>query len=221
MTLGSALNGILKAEFASIYRLSRLSGFQIPITTVANFKPGLTGKHVSIDLIDNEDVSVNYTVTENTLQDFSNATSNVHRNLRRFTITGIMGSTIDVRSFIGAGAVAAASIFRKRLDLVRIENLYKIADRGEPVMAITPRFSLKQCFIESINRPWSPDIGPNTELTVSFVEARILGPELGVGLPDYGSQLPGNGTQAGGGNVAGFPSITSETASTTPGLAPF
>jgi hypothetical protein len=80
---------------------------------------------------------------------------------------------------------------------------------------------LKQCFIESINRPWSPDIGPNTELTVSFVEARILGPELGVGLPDYDSQLPGNGTQAGGGNVAGFPSITSETASTTPGLAPF
>jgi hypothetical protein len=219
MTLGSALNGILKAEFASIYRLSRLSGFQIPISPIANFKPGLTGNHVSIDLVDNEDVSVNYTVTENTLQDFSNATSNVHRNLRRFTITGIMGSTIDVRSFIGTGDILKARL--KRLDLVRIENLYKIADRGEPVMAITPRFSLKQCFIESINRPWSPDIGPNTELTVSFVEARILGPELGVGLPDYDSQLPGNGTQAGGGNVAGFPSITSETASTTPGLAPF
>lgn len=217
----NALQGVLKAEFASVYRLSRLSGFQVPVVPVANFQPGLTSNHVTIDVVDNEDVTVNYTVTQNTLQDFSNATTNVHRELRRFSITGVMGSTIDPRSFLGAGAVAAASTFRKRLDLVRIKNFYTLADRGEPVMAITPRFSLAQCFIESISRPWSPEIGPNTELSVSFVEARILSPSQGAALPDYAAQLPGNATPGGGGNQSGFPSITAETASSTPGLAPF
>lgn len=214
----NAMNGILKAEFASIYRLSRVSGFQVPVTSVANFQPGLTSNHVTLDVVDNEDVSVTYTVTENTLQDFSNATTNVHRNLRRFSITGIMGSTIDVRSFLGTGSIVSAR--RQRLDLLRIKNFYDIADRMEPVMAITPRFSLAQCFIESISRPWSPDIGPNTELSVLFVEARILSPGQSAAIPDYASQLPGNGIPSGGGNQSGSPSNSSETPVGVIGAAP-
>lgn len=201
--VSKALNGITKAEFASVYRLSRVSGFQVPVAPIANFQPGLTSNHVTIDVVDSEDISVNYTVTQNTLQDFSNSTTNVHRELRRFSVSGVMGSTIDVRSFLGTGAIAQAT--RQRLDLVRIQNFYEIADRMEPVMAITPRFSLAQCFIESISRPWSPEIGPNTELTVSFVEARILSPGQSAAIPNYGAQLPGNGAPSGGGNVAGSP----------------
>lgn len=202
--VSSALNGITKAEFASVYRLSRISGFQVPVVPIANFQPGLTSNHVTIDVVDSEDVSVNFTITENTLQDFSNATSNVHKELERFSVTGVMGSTIDARSFLGTGNILAAR--RQRLDLVRIKNFYTIANRMEPVMAISPRFSLAKCFIESISRPWSPDIGPNTELTVSFVEARILSPGQSSAIPDYAAQLPGNGTPGGGGNQSGSPS---------------
>jgi hypothetical protein len=215
----AALGGIKMVQTASIYRLSRVSGFQVPIEPLIDLIPGITPARVTMDLIDSEDVSLNYTVTENTLQDFSNTTSNVHRELQRISITGVMASTLQTPLPLPIGPATTGSAF-VRFDLLRIANLEAIANRGEPVMVVTPRFSLARCFIESISRPWSPDIGPNTELTISCVEARILSPGQSNAIPNYGAQLPGNGTQTGGGNVSPTVTNSPDLPFNVPGVAP-
>lgn len=205
-------------QTASIYRLSRATGFQVPIEPIIDLVPGITPYRVTMDLIDSEDVSLNYTVTENSLQDFSNATSNVHRELRRMTITGVMASTLQTPLPVPIPATTGSALVR--FDLLRISNLERIADRREPVMVVTPRFSLPKCFIESISRPWSPDIGPNTEVSISVVEARILSPGQSEAIPDYDAQLPGNGAPSGGGNVSPSVSNSAELPFNIPGVAP-
>ncbi len=215
----TALAGIKMVQTASIYKLSRSSGYQIPFEPLIDIIPGITPLRVTMDLIDNEDISLNYTVTENSLQDFSNATSNVHRELQRLTISGVMAATLQVALPSPIPATTGGAFVR--FDLVRAQNLENIANAMEPVLVVTPRFGLR-CFIESISRPWNPEIGPNTELTISCVEARILGPAQGVAQPDYGAQLPGNGTPTGGGNVS--PSVANTSPSlplNVPGVAPF
>jgi hypothetical protein len=213
----TALGGIKMVQTASIYRLSKLSGFQVPIEPIIDLVPGITPLRVTMDLIESEDISLNYTVTENSLQDFSNATSNVHRELQRFSISGVMAATLQVVQPVPIPATTGGAFVR--WDLVRIENLQTIANRMEPVLVVTPRFGLR-CFIEGISRPWTPELGPNTEVTISCVEARILSPGQSSAQPDYNAQLPGNGTQSGGGNVSGAPSNANPATPGVIGAAP-
>jgi len=213
-----ALSGIKMVQTASIYRLSKATGFQVPIEPLIDLIPGITPLRVTMDLIDSEDISLNYTVTQNSLQDFSNATSNVHRELQRISITGVMASTLQIAQPVPTPATAGGAFVR--FDLVRIKNLETIANRMEPVSVVTPRFSMAQCFIESISRPWSPDLGPNTEVTITCVEARILSPGQSTAQPDYDAQLPGNGTQTGGGNVSGAPANSNPATPGVIGAAP-
>jgi hypothetical protein len=205
-------------QTASIYRLARATGFQVPIEPVIDLVPGVSPNRVTMDIIDNEDVSLNYTVTQNRLQDFSNATTNVHKELKRFVISGVMVSTFQFPQPNPIGA--SAGFPGLRLDLLRISNLETIADRKEPVMVVTPRFSLAMCFIESIRRPWTPDIGQNTPLTIACVEARIVLPGQSSVIPDQAGQLPGNGQAAGGGNQAGTASNSPAQPSAVTGVAP-
>lgn len=217
----AALAGLKMVQTCSIYRLSRATGFQVPIEPLIDLIPGITPNRVTMDLIDSEDISLNYTVTENALQDFSNATTNVHRELQRFSISGVMASTLQIPLAVPVPlvpvTVGAAFV---RFDLLRIANLQAIADRKEPVMVVTPRFSLAKCFIENISRPWSPELGVNTEVTISCIEARILSPGQSAAIPDYAAQLPGNGQATGGGNQAGTISNSTDQSPTVLGAAP-
>ncbi len=213
-----ALSGIKMVQTASIYRLSRATGFQVPIEPVIDLVPGVTPLRVTMDIIDNEDVTLNYTVTDNALQDFSNATTNVHRELQRFVISGIMSSIFQFPQPNPLGG--SAGVPGLRLDLLRIANLEAIANRKEPVMVVTPRFSLAQCFIESLSRSWSPDVGQNTQLTIACKEARILLPGQSSALPDQGGQLPGTGQTTGGGNESGSQSNSTAQPSSVTGGAP-
>lgn len=210
-----ALAGIKMVQTCSIYKLLPPL-FNIPIEPIIDLVPGITPLRVTFDLIDSEDISLNYTVTEHTLQDFSNATSNVHRDLQRFTISGIMTSSLQIPTPVPVPATAGGSV---RFDLVRIANLEAIAETKQPVMVVTPRFALR-CFIENISRPWSPDVGENTEVSITCVEARILSPASDLADPAFADQVPGNNEAGGGGNESGAPSNSTAQPSSTQGAAP-
>jgi hypothetical protein len=152
-------------------------------------------------MIDSEDVQRNYLVTSNALQDFSNAQSNIHRDLIRHTYSGTLVSGVDIALIgsVGAGGIPGfgAGI---RADLLKIENLENLADRREPIMVVSPRVSLAKAFIESISRNWSPDLGDNTFVTVTVVEARIVNPLIADAvIPDVENSATGNNsvTEAG------------------------
>jgi len=162
------LQGILGAKTASFYRLDPTG--TIPIEPVADLRPAFTPNRVTLDMVDAEDLSRSYQITTNALQDFTSATSNVHRDLIRLTVSGTLISSINLPLI---GSVGFAGL---RFDFLKFSNLETIADRREPIMVVTPRVSMAKAFIESVSRSWTPDLGENTLVTVSLVEARIVNP---------------------------------------------
>ena len=71
-------------------------------------------------------------------------------------------------------------------------------------MVVTPRGSLPRAFIENLQRTWSPELGENSLVSVSFVEARIISPLApGELFPDVAALNTGNvSTTAQGGQAA-------------------
>jgi hypothetical protein len=176
----------------AFYRLDP-TGTQ-PIEPLGDLIPALTSDRVVLDMVDSEDVERSYNVTMNALQDFTSATSNVHKNPERITVSGTLVSSIDLGL---AGSVGFTGL---RADLIRIANLEELADAREPVLVVSPRVSMARAFIESIARSWNPDQGENTLITVSLVEARIVSPLTATEtIPDDAASATGNNrtTQAG------------------------
>jgi hypothetical protein len=195
------LEGILGAKTASFYRLDPTG--TIPIEPVADLRPAFTPNRVTLDMVDAEDLSRSYQVTTNALQDFTSATSNVHRDLIRLTVSGTLISSVDL-PFIGSVGFAGL-----RADLLKISNLETIADRREPIMVVTPRVSLAKAFIESVSRSWTPDLGENTLVTVSLVEARIVNPlSADAAVPDVAGSNTGNNAVVGAGAQSPAPVVT-------------
>ena len=100
-------------------------------------------------MVDSEDVERSYNVTTNALQDFTSATSNVHKNPERITVSGTLVSSVDLAL---AGSVGFAGL---RADLIRVANLEELADARQPIMVVSPRVSMARAFIESISRSWN------------------------------------------------------------------
>jgi hypothetical protein len=147
-----------------------------------------------LDIIDTEDIESTYLVTTNALQDFTSAQSNIHKELDRMTLTGTLISSIDIPlvGSVGLGGIPGLG-GGLRADLLKIENLEVLANRREPVMVLTPRKNFPKAFIESIVRSWSPDVGDNTLVTISIVEARIVNPLLAASLlQDVAASNTGN-----------------------------
>jgi hypothetical protein len=192
----SGLSGALGFVTCSIFMLDPLTS-TVPIEPVVDVVPGVTPFRVTLDAIQSESKTSNYRVTTNTLQDFSDTTSNVHQELEQFTVSGVMSSM---------GPMLASSgplpTFGARLDLLRIANLERLAAQRRPVMVVTPRVSLARAFITGITRQWSPANGESTPVSISFIEARILTPVLGAALLDTDSLAAGNTATTGGGTQA-------------------
>lgn len=206
----SPLGGFLGVRTATFYRLDP-TGTQ-PIEPLGDLIPSFTSNRVALDMIDSEDVDRSYMVTTNALQDFTSATSNVHKNPERLSLSGTLVSTVDTP---GVGSVGFVGL---RADLIRVANLEELADRREPILVITPRVSIPRAFIESISKSWNPDQGENTLITISLVEARIVSPLTAGGVvPDVGASATGNNSITQAGSQA---APTVQTQSTTPGAAP-
>jgi len=217
--LAAAFGGMRMVQTCSIYRLTKVTGWTIPIEPLIDLIPGVTPNRVTLDMIDSEDSQLNFSVTQNALQDFSTATSNNHGELETLSVSGIMTSSFQVASPVPIGP-ATVGAFGLRADMLRLENLRAIAKRREPVMVVTPRKSLAKAFIVSLSDPWTPDLGENTEVSMSFIEARIISPLIGQAVPDSAAQIPGKNAESGGGIEAGAPSNSSAVPSGTTGSAP-
>ncbi len=222
----SPLGGILGARTASFFRLDRLT--LTPIEALPDLVPvrlGGLANRVVLDMVDSEDVELSYQVTENPLQDFTTATSNVHRALKRMTLSGTLISGIDL-PLIGATGLGGIPGFGGglRADLLRLAKLEEIADRREPIMVVTPRRSFPTAFIESISPSWTPDQGDNTLVTITIVEARIVSPLTGATVPDVAGSATGNNAPTGAGAQAPTPvqtqSVTPQSFPASPEVIP-
>lgn len=204
------LGGILGARTASFYRLDATG--TVPVEPVADIRPAFSPDRVVLDMVDSESLTRNYQVTTNALQDFTSATSNVHRDLIRISITGTLIGSIDL-AFLGSVGLGGIPGFGGglRSDLLKFANLEELADKREPVLVVTPRISLPRAFIESISRTWEPGNGENTIVTVSVVEARIVNPLTAFdSVPDVAGSFTGNNEISPQGAQAPAPVVTQQ-----------
>lgn len=217
----SPLGGNLGIRTATIYKINAAG---IPTATLIELANPFSPNKVGFDVVDSEDFSRTYTVTTNPLQDFTSATSNVHKNLDSMTVSGTLISSIDIPFIgsIGVPGIPGGFGGGLRSDLLKLKTIYAIADTREPVMIVSPRQDMPRAFIESVSTGWNPDTGENTLVTITFKEARIVSP-LGADavLPDVASSFTGNNQITGFGTQAPSTITTqSVTPSGIPGVAP-
>jgi len=217
----SPLGGLLGTRTVSFYRLDPTG--TVPIEPLGDLVPPLGSDRVTFDMIDSEDGEQSYSVTLNPLQDFTSATSNIHREPKRRTFSGTLIGGVDV-ALVGAFGLAGAPGLGggMRNDLRKLEVLEAMAERREPVMVVSPRKSFAKAWIEMIGDSWTPELGPNSMVSVSIVEARIVSPlAAGAVVPDVAASLTGNNRKASVGSQSTTSVETSQLqTSTTPGVAP-
>ena len=212
-----ALLGLIGRSTASFFALDPTG--TTPIQILPDLVPGVTPLRITFDLIDQESFTEEWDVTENSLQDFSDTISNLRRRLKTLSITGTISGIAQALP-IGVPPPPIPPGFRP--DFIRASALSQLAARRRPVACVTPRVSLPRAFITSISRPWSPDNGQSTIITVSLKEARIVSPiTIDSVAPDFAGQIPGNNTATGGGQQAGSAVVTQTVQpSGTPGVPP-
>jgi len=192
-------SGALGSKTCSIYMLDP-SG-TTALEPVADIVPGVSPLRVTTDTIDSEQFVQAYSVTRNTLQDLTDTTSHVRPELQTLTVTGVFGAAGPIVP--GTGLIRLA-----RFDLIRFNNLRRIAEQGRPVMVTTPRVSLARCFIVGLPTSWTPSDGDSLPITISFLEARVTKSGSVAAFADVDSMATGNNTTTGGGT--GGSSSTSE-----------
>lgn len=215
------LGGNLGARTASFFRLDPLGN--VPIEPLLDLVPAFTPNRITFDMIDQEDFDLSFLVTENALQDFSSAQSNIHHNLDRITVSGTVISSINL-PLIGSVGTPGIPGFGGglRLDLIKTENLRELALRREPIMYVSPRESLPKCFIARIGKSWNPATGDNSILVVDLVEARIVNPLLAKSaIPDVANSATGNNSMTEAGSQSPNP-VQSQNVSqgSTVGISP-
>ena len=119
----SPLGGILGVRIASFFRLDPVTG--TPIAPLGDLIAPFNPRKMSLDVVDSEDYERNYSVTNNPLQDFTSASTNVHKDLERCTVSGTLVSSIDLGLLGSVGVPLLSS------DLFKIANHQANADRRE------------------------------------------------------------------------------------------
>jgi len=213
-SIKDALKGHIGREVGSFYQLDP-SGTK-PIAPLGELVSPYDPTKISADIIDSEDYSKRFTVTEHALQDFSSASSNVHKELESITLTGTLVSSID-------DGILFADINTLRSDLRRVANLEALADARMPIMYVSPRVSMSRAFIAGITRSWAPGTGDVTTISVELTEARIVSPLIAAAqVADVAASFTGNNAVNGQGTQTGKPVQTqSITQIPTQGVAPF
>lgn len=201
-----------------IYRITPAG---VPIEPIADLAPGLTGNRITFDLIENESFTQSYTVTTDPLQDFTFATSNIHKNPRIMSVTGYLTPELQINAGLDFGPSLSASppsVGQPAWNDVRLKNLQRLADQRMPVGIYTPRQAFPVCAITSIDAPWDPSLGKNTRITINFMEMTILSPQF-LALQQE-AMIAGNNQVAGGGISGGEASNSSPSAPASAGNAP-
>jgi hypothetical protein len=214
----SGLAGALGSQTCTIYALDP-SG-TMAVEQIADIVVGVSPSRITIDTIDSESYQVNYRVTQHTLQDLTDTTSNVYRELIKLTVVGVFAAAGPMG--VGSGLLPSSGLARlARLDLLRYRNLKNLADRRRPVMVVTPRVSLAACFITGIPTNWTPADGDSLPISLSFTEARIMRSESIAAYQDVDSLATGNNSSTGGGTGGSeVKDLTPESFAAIQGLPP-
>jgi hypothetical protein len=216
-----AIQGNLGSQTCCIYVLDPTG--TTPLEIVADLVPGVGPLRVTVDTIDAEQYQQTWQVTQNTLQDLTETTSHVQKDLIRLTVSGIFGAAGPMG--VGIGTQPSSGLVRfARFDLLRYSNLTAIANARRPVMVVTPRCSLAQAFIVGIPTNWTPTDGDSLPITLSFIEARVMTSASVAAFADVDSMATGN-NKASGGGTGGSGSAAGESfgpaGQGVPPLAPF
>lgn len=215
--VGNSLNGNLSVRTLSIYRLD--STGTVPVEPIIDLITGKSVNRITADLIESEQYNQSYQVTTNSISNSALITSHVNKNLKTLSVSVFFVPNPST----GATAVLDPTSVRaptQRLDQQRIRNIQALADAGIPVGVYTPRWALPRAFITDISAPWDPEVGVNSRLSLSFLEARVVSPITGVWTNDYDAQLPGNNSTTGGGQSAASTAKNSGISLGTTGNAP-
>lgn len=212
----SPLGGVLGATTCSVYRLDP-SG-TVPLEPVPDLVPGVfTPFRVTLDVVDNEQLQSRARVTQHPVQDFLDVTSNVHIELEVLSVSGVLGASLKQLPFGGPTPPGAFA----RLDLLRVGNLKKLQRARQPLMVVTPRQALARCFLADLVTQWATADGEQTQVQLTFIEARIASPIMGSDVAqDYPEQTPGANAKTGGGHAPTTAAQGGATADPTPGVAP-
>lgn len=200
--------GLLEGQTASFYRLDP---FGNPIGAVSI--GGLPNPNkTSFDMIDSEQSSMGFTITDNAMQDVSDATSNNFRKMATMTLTGtlVSGFSFGLLGSIDIGSLPGFS-GTLRSDLQRLQALRALAELREPIMVVTPRITFPRCMIEDLTDNWDPSLGESTTVSVLLKESRIVNSLLSTSLiPDVASMNAGSVVPSPMGSQGGTPIATQE-----------
>lgn len=207
--LKKAFQGLVGETTASFYRLNRAGQ---PIGLILDINPLPSEDRVKFDMIDAESSPDEYDVTDNPLQDLTDASSNVHVRLKRMTITGTISGDINLGLLgsVGIGSLPS-QISPLRKDLQAIEALRNMGDQREPIMVVTPRRTLPSAFITLVDAPWTPELGQNSIVTIHLKEARIVDPLApGSLIADVAASNTGNNASTPAGGQSGTTVFTQQ-----------
>lgn len=209
------LGGNLGATTCSVFLLDPV--LHVPLEPLIDLIPGLTPLRVTLDMVDSEQVALEYRVTEHGIQALGDISAHIQKSLEQLTVTGTLAALPPLEPF--PPPPVPGSLLR--LDLLRIRNLRSIADRRAAVMVVTPRFAIPIAAITSIGPSWAPDMAESSQVSLTFRELRLVSPLIGDAVaPDYPSQTPGNNTTSGGGQSATQPVNQTATPPTVTGHSP-
>jgi hypothetical protein len=176
-------SGLVGIQGLSIYRLIPPL-YLVPIEPVLDLVPGITPFRITADVIQASSMSRAFRVTRKRLQDFSDVTTHVQEELRTLQADVLLAAGGLTPSLPGLPGTPNTGLVRlARLDLLRFSFLDQMASRREPVLAITPQFSITG-FIEALTPQWGNVDGWSLRVGISIVEARIVGPSLAGAVPD-------------------------------------
>jgi hypothetical protein len=193
----SDLSGQLSRRTLLVYKLDPTGTF--PIEPILDLVPGITINRITADLIESEAFTQTSSVTENTVSNFTTATTNSRRDLQTLQVNVLFTSIIQPGSSM-AVVPAVETPDSVRADLIRIRNLINLQGQNLPVAVYTPRWGMPRAFIESVSCPWDITLGTNTRATIAFKEARLLSLERTAFVNDYDEQSSGANKKSGGGN---------------------
>ena len=192
----SPLGGLIGVTTFSIYRLDPTGN--IPLRPVVDLVPGFTGNRFTADMVESENYNTSFDITDEAIQDFGDATVNVHKNLDQWSVVALLTATMLLPAGIpipALGGLPGVGVPGSRLDKIRADNLRAIANAREPIMAVTPERSMPRAWIESVSEPWTPEQGHVVLMTVNLKECRIVSPIDKAAIPDVDALAAGNAGQ--------------------------
>ena len=213
-------SGLVGIQGLSIYRLIPPL-YQVPIEPVLDLVPGITPFRITADVIQASSMSRAFRVTRKRLQDFSDVTTHVQEELKTLQADVLLNAGGLNLSLPGIPNFPNTALVRlARLDLMRFAYLDQMAARREPVLAITPQFSITG-FIEALTPQWGNIDGWSLRVGISIVESRIVGPSLASSVPDVDALSTGGNGSAQSGTSSGTSTVSVEpTSPAAPGISP-